>query len=323
MAKKNLDNSNKSLVKEMMYNEMYNSEACWKGDSEIVTSNLKKIELGGKKREALKENIIIHVKGFGWKEYHITWTHKCKLQHISELAAMLRKMIKEEKNRDIPAEAYWEGHKPLKNRILGTMNDERQQLDAKCLEKMHGLRKAVKMLEFKRKARADLNSMYDDFQPFEVPTLDELVEGEMRIDNSWPVENYKDNEKAIKLEWCQGKFIGIVTRDPPTVLVVWDAMPDVDDFELEESLLLDPTKWRKRGKYGWGKDIDLEWYDNYYDENDSAVESENDDNYVAEYEDDADDVVIVHDVDIEYDSRKEEEWVNKALSDGIDCGYLC
>ena len=107
---------------------------------------------------------------------------------------------------------------------------------------MHGLIKAVKILAFERKARVDLNSMYDDFQPFEVPTLDELAEDEIIIDIHWPVENDKDNKKKRKLELFQGTFTRIVTRDPPTVLVLWDAMPDVDNFELEESLLLDPTK---------------------------------------------------------------------------------
>ena len=42
----------------------------------------------------------------------------------------------------------------------------------------------------------------------------------------------------------------------------------------------------------------MELHDNYYDKNDSVVESENDDNSVAEYEDDAEDVVVVHDVNI-------------------------
>ena len=64
-------------------------------------------------------------------------------------------------------------------------------------------------------------------------------------------------------------------------------------------------------------------YDNYYDENDSMVEVENDDNSVAESEDDVDGGVVVHDVDIEYDSSKAEEWADKTLSDGSYCGYLC
>ena len=60
-------------------------------------------------------------------------------------------------------------------------------------------------------------------------------------------------------------------------------MPDVVDFELEGSLLLDPTRSLNKGKCGWRKYIDVELYDNYYDKNDSAVEVENDDNSVAKY----------------------------------------
>ena len=52
-------------------------------------------------------------------------------------------------------------------------------------------------------------------------------------------------------------------------------------------------------------------------------EVDNDDNSVAESEYDADDVVVVHDVDIEYDSSEEEERADKTLSYGSDCGYLC
>ena len=97
-------------------------------------------------------------------------------------------------------------------------------------------------------------------------------------------------------------------------------MPDVEKFDLEESLLLDPTKWRKKCKCGWIKDIDVELYDNYYDDNYGVVKAENDDNYVEESEDDADNVVVVHDVDIDYDSSEEEEWSDKTLSDGSDFG---
>ena len=100
-------------------------------------------------------------------------------------------------------------------------------------------------------------------------------------------------------------------------------MPDVENFELEESLLLDPTKWQNKVKFSCIKYIYVELYDNYYYDVDSVVEAENDDNYVAESKDDADVVVVVHDVDIEYDSSEEEKWGDKTLSDGINFGYLC
>ena len=54
MAKKNLDKSNKSLVKAMMYHEIYNSEACWKGGSKILTANLRKLDPEAKKGKQLR-----------------------------------------------------------------------------------------------------------------------------------------------------------------------------------------------------------------------------------------------------------------------------
>ena len=54
MAKKKLDKSNKSLVKSMMYHEMYNSEACWKGGSNIATANIRKLDSEDKKMLSLK-----------------------------------------------------------------------------------------------------------------------------------------------------------------------------------------------------------------------------------------------------------------------------
>ena len=44
MMNKNLDKSKKSLVKVMVYHKMYNSETCWKGDSKIVTANLRELD---------------------------------------------------------------------------------------------------------------------------------------------------------------------------------------------------------------------------------------------------------------------------------------
>ena len=55
----------------------------------------------------------------------------------------------------------------------------------------------------------------------------------------------------------------------------------------------------------------------------SVVEADKDDNYVAESEDDSNDVVVFHNVDIEYDSSKEEEWADETFSGGSDCWYLC
>ena len=85
----------------------------------------------------------------------------------------------------------------------------------------------------------------------------------------------KTTKRQCNCNGARGGVTVIVTIYPPIALVLWDAIPDVDDFEIEESLLLDPTKWQKKGKCGWIKDTDVEFYDNYYDENDSVVEAGN------------------------------------------------
>ena len=49
LVKKKLDKSKKSLVKAMMYHEIYNSETCWKCDYKIVTANIIKLDSKAKR----------------------------------------------------------------------------------------------------------------------------------------------------------------------------------------------------------------------------------------------------------------------------------
>ena len=53
--------------------------------------------------------------------------------------------------------------------VLGTMTDERHQLDERVKNDEEASRKVVKMTRRERVVRGDENSIYDAFQPFEVP----------------------------------------------------------------------------------------------------------------------------------------------------------
>ena len=60
-------------------------------------------------------------------------------------------------------------------------------------------------------------------------------------------------------------------NDPPTVMIEWDPMPDVKDWDEETEavkVVLDPAKWRKNVQYGWRLDLDVELFENYYSEED-------------------------------------------------------
>jgi len=85
-----------------------------------------------------------------------------------------------------------------------------------------------------------------------MPTLDELV-GE-RIDVCWPYivgNNNTSSEQEYEYWWCQGKVIEKVSEAPPTVKVLWDAMPDLEEESSTSNQVLQPNKWKKKSKFGW------------------------------------------------------------------------
>jgi len=169
--------------------------------------------------------------------------------------------------------------------VLGTMTDEQRQLDEKHKGKVESLRKVVRMMKKERHERGDENSIYDAFQPFDMPILTSLV-GE-RIDICWPLDKGEGADKTTCNEWCQGEVIEIVKMKPPTVRVMWDAMLDVEGFEAcsEGECELDPRKWCKRSSWGWRKDIDVELIENYYDEDDVVVEEDDEEDIAYESSD--------------------------------------
>ena len=78
----------------MYYFRMYSSDACWKGDVNLVQAKLDRLESKTAKLDALKENIRMRVKGCGLSEAHITWLHKRKQRSVTKLASHLELELK-------------------------------------------------------------------------------------------------------------------------------------------------------------------------------------------------------------------------------------
>ena len=62
-----LEGANEDFINAVYYLSMYNSLACWKGDKQEITKELGKLSSESVKYDALKENILIQVKGCGWE----------------------------------------------------------------------------------------------------------------------------------------------------------------------------------------------------------------------------------------------------------------
>ena len=83
------------------------------------------------------------------------------------------------------------------------------------------------------------------------------------------------------------KGIEKVSEAPPTVKVLWDAMPDLEEESSTSNQVLQPNKWKKKSKFGWRMDIDVELFENYHDTVDDNVDA---DDYMNLNVDDDDDI---------------------------------
>ena len=89
-----LEKATEEYIDALYYYQIYFSTACWKNDPKIVASTeLKKLTLETMKYSALKENIMIQVKGLSWEWCHHAWSKDGKY-YVQELARHLRWIIK-------------------------------------------------------------------------------------------------------------------------------------------------------------------------------------------------------------------------------------
>ena len=102
IKEKGLEKATEEYIDTLYYYQMYFSAACGKTDPKIVATELKKLTSENMRYSALKENIMIRVKGMSWEWCRHAWSKDGKNYSVKELAQHLRWIIKEEKKYDIP-----------------------------------------------------------------------------------------------------------------------------------------------------------------------------------------------------------------------------
>ena len=68
-----MEKSTELYIKAIYYHRMYNLMACWKGSVKRVDEGLNRLISEAAQYDALKENIMIIVKGFGWEWAKNSW----------------------------------------------------------------------------------------------------------------------------------------------------------------------------------------------------------------------------------------------------------
>lgn len=268
--KKSLADAQKKLQTALYYHRMYDTEGCIKGSVRKVDQVIDRLRSETQQRTVLKNNINIRTKGFGWTEFSITFSTGGKNRPIEELKDWLKKIIKEEKNMKVPSEPPNSAHSRRDCPILGTITDERRQLDKEFFKSDREMRFATARLANERRARREEDSMYHYFQPLLPPKLKSL-EG-TRIDVLWQMKD-KSTGKNDGKEWCQGKVLRVLNARQHLVEIEWDPMPDVEGWEkkVKDEVELDPAKWNMKGAQSWRLDLDVELYENFYQDSEDIT----------------------------------------------------
>lgn len=263
IERKSLDKAKEDLVEASYYWEMFHSEVCWKGNLSIVSKMLGRLKSESAKLEALKENIRMRVIGLGWKQFAITWSYKGAKRSVSELAAHLKMIIREEKKLTPPKDPALVMPKRIELPTLGTATRQLMESEASALIDEEQFRREANELRKQREARGE-GSIFSVMQPLYCPELDELIDKRIDVLYSFVLGS---GEKVLR--WCQGKVIQVLPEKvKPTVVVRWDPMPDVkgkEDLSDETQQVLPPRKWNKDVEGAWRMDINVRFVENTED----------------------------------------------------------
>ena len=224
---KNMAKATDDYIEAMYLIRMYDSDACLKDDPKNVKKLIKKLKTKKAKYDALKSNILMRVKGFGWEWCAHPWSKNGHVYTIHELAKHMEWIIRQEKKRKlkVPRKPMPNVPQRKKTGVLGTPVDEIAELDKKYMEDAGNFKKRASAIQLKREDAGE-SSIYSRMQPFDRPEVESLLN--KRIDYLFTFDKGKAEEQLI---WCQGEVIELSKNEnkPNLVKVRWDPLPNSDE----------------------------------------------------------------------------------------------
>ena len=133
--KEGLEKSSDAYIEALIYHSMGKSDATWNAISE-VTKGLKNLRYQKDKYQALKDNIQIRYRGYGWEHWKTPWSSGGRKLTIPDLTLRLKDLIKGEKKLKtrIPEKPKEPTPKRTETVQLGTATKQREILDQKAME---------------------------------------------------------------------------------------------------------------------------------------------------------------------------------------------
>ena len=265
---KELANASDDYIQSLIYHSMWNSEACMKTLND-VNSCLKNLNLKKDKLQALKDNIQIRYKGFGWEEWQTKWSGGGVSLSIPELTKVLKNHMKEEikRKRQVPDKPKVPIPQRKMMAILGTESKQRIKLDSNTQEEEDEFELNARN-KWKTQESEGYGSVYSIRQQKNALPVDEtLTRKRIEVVISFDL----NPEGTVTAErWCSGVVERICDgtwiipgrarkcwKEGEAVEVFWDAIEDTEPPmpACRSMVALNPNKWNKDGIDAWRMDL--------------------------------------------------------------------
>ena len=90
---KELENKGDEYITSLIFHTMWGTAACWTTVAKI-TKGLKELKFKKHKLQALKDNIQMWWKGFGYEDAKTRWTEDRRQKSVADLTKRLKEILK-------------------------------------------------------------------------------------------------------------------------------------------------------------------------------------------------------------------------------------
>lgn len=238
---KNAEAKGEAYIDALDYIEQYWSDRCWKSE-EVALEQYELIDSGPKRLKAVKEQITIRRKGFGWEDLAHKWSEGGYVYSSKELLDHLIDVIlPAEQTREIPTEPTVGLYMVNNEYTLGTTTtlniDER--FNAMSSEEFR-----QKMTEERERRETERETdRAAQLQRNVMPEFNQNLVG-FKIEFCF---TYIDDEDGSEYPaWCDGVIESIVNERLRTVMIRWNADKVADGDQLVSRHPLLKSCWNPR-----------------------------------------------------------------------------
>ena len=133
LKEEGMEKATDEYIECLIHHRMASSERCWKTVAE-VRKGVNALTYKNEKETALKDNIQIRFKGYGWAECYTAWSKDGKKKSVPQLQARLIEIINSTKGKQIPQKPPSRVPQRKNTAVVGTLCAKMKDLDRKAME---------------------------------------------------------------------------------------------------------------------------------------------------------------------------------------------